>query len=62
MGAWIERSPQQGDVVRFTVDDHYEIGVYLRRGPGSAQTFWIVDIGDRRMWVWELATFDVWEK
>ena len=62
MGEWVERSPNPGETVRFSFDGHYEVGVYLKRCPGSAQTFWIVDIGDRKMWVWEEATLEVWEK
>ena len=61
MGNWIERTPKQGETVRFTLNDILTIGVFLRRGPGSAQTYWIVDIGHRRIWVWEQATFEVWE-
>jgi hypothetical protein len=58
---WIERQPEQGETVKFLLDERHEIGVYLRRGNGSAQTFWIIDIGDRRVWAWELTTFEVWE-
>lgn len=61
MGNWIERTPKEGETVRFTLDGIYKVGVFLRRGPGSAQTFWIVDIGNRLVWVWEQATFEVWE-
>ena len=57
---WVERNPEPGETVRFQLDNQKEIGVYLRRGSGSAQSFWIVDIGSRNIWVWELATFEVW--
>lgn len=59
---WVERSPEQGETVRFEIDNQKEIGIYLRRGNGSAQLFWIVDIGSRLLWAWELTTFEVWEK
>ena len=58
---WIERPPNQGETVRFEIDNQKKIGIYLRRGDGSAQLFWIVDIGDRLLWAWELTTFEVWE-
>jgi len=59
---WIERPPKQGETVRFEIDNQKEIGIYLRRGNGSAQLFWIVDIGNRLVWAWEHTTFEVWEK
>jgi hypothetical protein len=62
MGYWVERKPEQGETVRFTDIDHKIIGVFLRIGHGSAQNFYIIDIGHRLYWAWELTTFEVWEK
>ena len=59
---WIERNPQQNETVRFTLNGILTIGIFLRRGPGSAQNYWIVDIGNRRLWLWDYTTFEVWEK
>lgn len=67
MGKWIERPPDPGETVRFIYSDtigqytQKKIGIYLRRGPGSAQTFWIVDIGTLKLWIDEYATFEVWQ-
>ena len=59
---WIERRPEPGETVRFNYSDQKEIGIYLRRGNGSAQLFWIIDVGSRLIWAWELTDFEVWEK
>lgn len=59
---WIERNPEIGETVRFEICNKKEIGVYIKRGFGSAQNFWIIDIGNRRLWAWDLTTFKVWEK
>ena len=56
---WEEKAPTPGDTVKFDLNERSVIGVYLRRGPGSAQTYWIIDIGDRLIWAWELTTFEV---
>jgi hypothetical protein len=61
MGNWIERTPNIGETVRFSLDGFLTIGVFIKKGNGSSQTYRIVDIGYRRVWVWESATFEVWE-
>jgi len=59
---WVERKPTEGETVRFYLSNFLKIGIYLRRGDGSAQIFWIVDLGHRRVWADELTTFEVWER
>jgi len=61
MGNWIERNPEPGETVRFTLNNTIEIGVYLKRGFGSAQNYWIIDIGNRRVWAWDYTTFEVFK-
>jgi hypothetical protein len=62
MGNWLEREPKEGETVRFSLDDKLKIGIYIKRGYGSAQNFWIIDVGNRRIWAWDLTTFEVWER
>ena len=59
---WTERRPTEGETVKFDLNGHATIGIFLRRGAGSAQSYWIVDIGSRRVWLWGLTTFEVWNK
>jgi hypothetical protein len=57
---WVERNPEPGETVRFQLYKRLKIGIYLRRGNGSAQLFWIIDIGERRIWADEYTDFQVW--
>lgn len=64
--AWIEKTPKPGDVVRFYWSDFMkqespEIGIFLRTAPGSATTFYVIDIGRRRLFLDYLTTFEVYE-
>ena len=58
---WVERNPIHGETVRFQLNNQLKIGVYVKRGFGSAQNFWIIDIGNRKIYAWDLTTFEVWE-
>lgn len=58
---WVERRPEQFETVRFMYDDKYQIGIYLRRADGSAQLFWVIDMGYKLLYAWEYTSFEVWE-
>jgi len=58
---WVEKNPIEGETVKFKLNDEIKIGIYLRRSYGSAQNFWVVDIGRRLIHAWDLTTFEVWQ-
>ncbi|MFN4973676.1 MAG: hypothetical protein ACK5GV_00360 [Bacteroidota bacterium] len=58
---WVERSPIQGETVKFQLNNEIKIGVFVKRAPGSAQNYWVIDIGSRKIFAWSLTTFEVWQ-